>query len=118
MSTPRYIDAEQIHYEDVEFSWGIGKNMTTKKDVDRVPTADVIPVVHAHWQQGISGMYAGKCACSECTRTITGKLEDIEANCKFCPYCGAKMDEIQLAAKEREAGRNYEAAAPNVIEKE
>ena len=90
---PRYIDAEQIHYEDVEFSWGIGKNMTTKKDVDRVPTADVVPVIHAHWQQGISGMYAGKCACSECTRTITGKLEDIEANCKFCPYCGRKLVE-------------------------
>ena len=40
---PRYIDAEQIHYEDLEFSWGIVRNMTTKMDVDRVPTANVIP---------------------------------------------------------------------------
>ena len=40
---PRYIDAEQIHYEDLEFSWGIVRNMTTKLDVDRVPTANVIP---------------------------------------------------------------------------
>lgn len=115
MPVPRHIDANKIKYNP---RYGYNEWDVTKAEIDKIPTADVVLVVHAHWQQGISGMYEGKCACSECTRTITGKLEDIEANCKFCPYCGAKMDEIQLTAKEREAEQNYKAEAPDVIEKE
>ena len=104
----RYIDAEKIQSlleEEIEgcgnptaddnpiaYGTTLGLKMALSY-AKTLPTADAAPVVHAHWQQGISGMYAGKCACSECTRTIKGKLEDIEADCKFCPYCGAKMDE-------------------------
>lgn len=48
-----------------------------------IPTADVQPVVHGHWESQI--VYPWKYAkCSECHRTF-----DVQSN--FCPNCGADM---------------------------
>lgn len=73
------------------------------KDIDEQPTLDVQPVVHAHWEdisvhsfesaivpQGQKKMKAVE--CSHC-QTVSGypwigKLQ-------YCPWCGAKMDEVQ-----------------------
>lgn len=57
--------------------------------VDRVenfPAADVAPVVHANWVDG---------KCSNCGVDIpTDDAHDVifGSECRFCYYCGAKMD--------------------------
>lgn len=51
-----------------------------------LPTADVAPVVHGQWVDG---------RCSNCGVDIpTDDAHDaiFENECRFCYYCGAKMD--------------------------
>lgn len=57
----------------------------------KVESADVVPVVHAHWIRHenadiICGYYVPSFECSQCG---VWKEEDSD----FCPDCGAKMDE-------------------------
>lgn len=66
-----------------------------------VPIVDASPVVHGHWV-GLCGEHIlpdanGKvgtegCICSCCGEYLVGSDEYI-VNGKFCPSCGAKMDE-------------------------
>lgn len=52
----------------------------------RIPAADVAPVVHGRWVDG---------KCSNCGVDIpTDDAHDaiFENECRFCYYCGAKMD--------------------------
>lgn len=61
--------------------------------IDLIPAADVAPVVHGRW---IGAPLCGNdnCRCSAC-----GSWHNIHANLrgeimqKYCPNCGAKMDE-------------------------
>lgn len=57
-----------------------------KKAIVKTPTADVAPVVHAHWiYLGEKSLWKNKCSlCS---------FETIQPHYRFCPSCGAKMDE-------------------------
>lgn len=53
---------------------------------DGIPAADVAPVVHGRWVDG---------KCSNCGVDIpTDDAHDaiFENECRFCYYCGAKMD--------------------------
>ena len=66
------------------------KNLQSISDM---PAADVAPVRHGQWiGRPICGN--GNCRCSEC-----GSWHHIHANLrgevmqKYCPNCGAKMDE-------------------------
>ena len=44
-------------------------------------SADVQPVVHAHWKYDKNGVFwCSKCECIPATKS------------NFCPHCGAKMD--------------------------
>lgn len=54
-----------------------------------VPTEDVAPVIHARWvlYHDETNMTYGSYACTNC-KTIQGL-----SKYRFCPYCGAKMDE-------------------------
>ena len=56
-------------------------------EVDRVPAADVVKVVHGEW------CWEGKFkACSKCGSYVEWN-ETLGANFwKYCPFCGAKMD--------------------------
>lgn len=50
------------------------------------PAADVVPVAHGRWVEG---------KCSNCGADIpTDDAHDaiFETECRFCYYCGAKMD--------------------------
>ena len=52
---------------------------------------DAVPVVHGHWKFGCGGSYNGILQvdlwdCSNCGESCGYKT-------KYCPYCGAKMDE-------------------------
>jgi len=48
--------------------------------IDTIPAADVVPVVHARWEDCSSGWM-----CSRCSWT---QMKDT----KYCPNCLAKMD--------------------------
>lgn len=48
--------------------------------IERIPAADVAPVVHARWIKGPSNPY-----CSEC-------FVECRDETPFCPNCGAKMN--------------------------
>lgn len=69
-------------------AWNIGS------EIKALPAADVAPVVHGRW---IGAPLCGNdnCKCSEC-----GSWHNIHANLrgeimqKYCPNCGAKMDEV------------------------
>lgn len=82
---PRYIDAEvaEANFEKIT---GVGISFAG------IPTADVAPITHAHWN------YLGEFdkegnfifRCSSCHAI------DIKSGCtpiNYCWHCGAKMDE-------------------------
>jgi len=55
-----------------------------KRDIETLPTADVVEVKHAKWEINYDGYYP---YCSNCkTEPKNGVLS------KHCPECGAKMD--------------------------
>lgn len=51
------------------------------EDIQAMPAADVVPVVHAHWYD----VGSLSCRCSAC-----GCKNNKET--AYCPNCGAKMD--------------------------
>ena len=75
--------------------------------IDAVPTADVAPVKHGHWESNeyLAGIHMTR--CSECkTEFYIQDLEEISGDgfINFCPNCGARMDgsEAEKALKESE----------------
>ena len=83
----RLIDAEDIPYTMLyKENWmkGTGEEAqgAWKSDIDKMPTIDATPVVHAHL---IKPDPYGE--CSNC-----GYLIDIRQEYNYCPNCGAKMD--------------------------
>ena len=59
--------------------------------IKKEPTVETVK--HAHW---IENEYCGYYACSNCdgigTANGMSPIEDCHLN--YCPYCGAKMDEV------------------------
>ena len=56
-----------------------------KKMVEKLPAADVAPVVHGRWVNG--------CQCSVCGDRHGPYNSHHKAYYNYCPNCGAKMDE-------------------------
>jgi hypothetical protein len=54
------------------------------KCLERVPAADVAPVVHGWWIHDINNLYG----CSECLGRETMPHKKLKP---YCPNCGAKM---------------------------
>ena len=83
---PRYIDAENIEYFALSGYGLTNKQFAHKPQIEEIPTADVAPVVHAHWERKAyfpDGTPAW--VCSRC-----GHPEEVKySHCN----CGAKMDE-------------------------
>lgn len=92
----RYIDADGIPYSVMRDFDGKQISITTKDRVDKVPTADVAPVVHAHWVY--EGIFYGNAeyTCSRCNRNAvvytSVERSHVDAVYPYC-HCGAKMDE-------------------------
>lgn len=83
-----YIEREAA-IESLPVAWDSAINA-----LRNAPSADVAPVVHGRW---IGAPICGNdnCKCSKC-----GSWHNIHANLrgeimqKYCPNCGAKMDEV------------------------
>ena len=58
-----------------------------KKMVEKLPAADVAPVVHGHWIRQDESFTRFKCSNPECG------IENCNGFENYCPNCGAKMDE-------------------------
>ena len=54
-----------------------------KSAIERMPSIDAKPVVHAKWEN----IQNGKGCCSNCHR-----LDAIDTLATHCRYCGAQMD--------------------------
>ena len=67
-------------------------------DLNSIPAADVELVRHGWWIEQEDGSHF----CSECACDARWKVDDIsgakvsfiEELSNYCPYCGAKMDEV------------------------
>ena len=57
-----------------------------KKMVEKLPAADVAPVVHSKWEICCDGYYP---YCKRCRNEPQGRVMT-----QFCPNCGAKTDEV------------------------
>lgn len=65
--------------------------------LEKTPTADATPVVHAHWThcprkvfaEDSSYTLAVDTSCSKCNWRISEGMDS-----PFCPRCGARMDEV------------------------
>lgn len=55
-----------------------------EENIERFPAADVAPVVHGEWLNGIENT-----VCSNCKTTY----EAYYSKYQYCPKCGARMDE-------------------------
>lgn len=57
--------------------------------IDDAPTVD--PVKHGHWIESKGGDFIGYpiYECSECGCPVGEEASN------YCPYCGAKMDEVE-----------------------
>lgn len=64
-----------------------------KRIVKSIKAVDAVPVVHGHWEYGCGGYYSGIFQvdlwdCSNCGESSGYKS-------KYCPSCGACMDELK-----------------------
>lgn len=90
----RYIDADEIVYfndtgEDRPIEAAL---VAYKGQIDRIPSADVAPVVHGHYKKRYleeSGRY--DLECSKCGFRIVLDYYDIQY-ARYCNSCGAKME--------------------------
>lgn len=85
---PRYIDKETMRgiIREQEKSHGIRGLAWIEMAMDKQEDADVQEVRHGHWI--FSGDYTS--TCSYCNDDVD---VDHEKEPKYCPNCGAKMDE-------------------------
>lgn len=98
---PRYVDVEPIekfitdglNSQENPYGW-VGVKILA--EVHYAPTADVAPVVHAHWIYKGSSHYGlndwcHRFECSVCGREVELDTKKDIAEIPYC-HCGAKMD--------------------------
>lgn len=62
-------------------------------DINALPTADVQPVIHAHWIELPKALNSNEnpCQCSNCKHILS--FMNYYPKSKYCDNCGAKMEE-------------------------
>lgn len=65
-------------------SHGDGCGHVCRHSIERIPAADVKPVIHAHWYVDDGCAY-----CSNCRNNFK---KAILKEAKYCPKCGAQID--------------------------
>ena len=88
----RYIDADALYVNIKAECNPYGKPTISFDDgckvldmIRRTPTADVAPVVHAHWRLVSLNLWD----CTNCHYVV----DYVNKKSNYCPDCGAKMDE-------------------------
>ena len=94
----RYVNADKLleylekeaESEDVKYSFIGAGVQATINEIKKFPLEDVKPVVHAHWYRN----WVDVPVCSNCKFGWDSQPElDGKPLFKYCPDCGAKMDE-------------------------
>lgn len=62
---------------------------TIKAFLRTAPTVEAEPIRHGHWVNGFNSPLK----CSSCGIVNRANEITLRTDFKFCPYCGAKMDE-------------------------
>ncbi len=72
-------------------------------NIHHVPLADVAPVVHGHWirEYHENNVYSIHFVCSNCKTCMETTRYERKCSLKFCPECGAKMDESEVKDEEK-----------------
>ena len=89
----RLIDADAVHYiqggtQPVEMDY------VRKWHIDRMPTIEAEPIRHGHWMSYEFATDYRWRKCSVCgTADEYINILGLEAIRRYCPFCGAKMDE-------------------------
>ena len=82
--------ADYIKREDALQAQNKSMNLAEcRKRLERIPVADVRPVVHARW----IGVALGDMRCSNCGE-VYGVCGGLMGDYNFCPNCGADMREV------------------------
>jgi predicted RNA-binding Zn-ribbon protein involved in translation (DUF1610 family) len=91
----RYIDADELELE--YYGLSIHGTMAVKSVLPvftellkKQPTADVVEVKHGHWEEE-RWCDNFQHICSLCHSTVRVHPQSVAY--KYCPYCGANMDE-------------------------
>lgn len=89
----RLIDADEVFEmadEFPAFEEGLADKTDLKDLLNICDTIEAKPVVHAHWVWDKKN----KCwSCSACEGTDSNNYSCISVDSKYCPNCGAQMDE-------------------------
>lgn len=83
-----YIEREKVLSKAAPVA-GCFSNMISAYDVIMLPAADVAPVVHGRWLYG--DYYDIGDVCSECD----WDSQMTHPSYRYCPNCGARMDEVE-----------------------
>ena len=91
---PRYIDADKLHLEAIPMDMG---GLVFIEDVlERIydmPTVDAEPVRHGRWVKHVMDIPEHPSRCSKCGWGDHHIRRQTVQEFRFCPNCGAKMDE-------------------------
>lgn len=86
----RLIDADELLKDKVSNAY------ISRFEIENAPTIDAEPVVHGHWINGHDTEHLmSTCKCSTCGRGIVQDFLGRWKYTRYCPNCGAKMDEVQ-----------------------
>lgn len=105
----RLIDADHVLTLEEMQKMFTGETCCMKSSIQRVlslfPTVDAVPAVHAHWDYienvvSYEGTFDGY-ECSHCHEMFLDDMcqnngsdyVDAKKDFKYCPFCGARMDE-------------------------
>lgn len=61
------------------------------RTLEEIPTIEAKPVVHAHWKCDSA---IDPYCCSNCGKKALQDYFEEDVLSKYCPYCGAQMDEV------------------------
>lgn len=91
----RLIDAEALKKDILKligFPFGIP---SIEAIINNAPTIEAKPIVHAHWEfMGYDDHGDSIYACTNCNYNVAATADHRPSkNIKYCPFCGAQMDE-------------------------
>ena len=93
----RLIDADKIDFHYLPLRAVLKDLYITKSEVDKMPTVEAEPIRRGKWNNVLEFTHhqPKTSFCSICRGEAIKKY-------KYCPFCGAKMDEEETDAETRD----------------